>query len=94
MPLFDTKISQEEFFSKYWRRQPYVFKKACANSVSLLQQCTEMSVLLELAGREIVESRMIGLPDYKLSLGPLQLDELPQESMLMIQGLEQYLDEV
>lgn len=94
MPLFDAEITQETFFKQYWRKQPYVFRDVCTDSVSLLQQCTQPSVLLELAGREIVESRIVEPPDYKLRLGPFQLDRLPGGALLMIQGLDQYLDEI
>jgi 50S ribosomal protein L16 3-hydroxylase len=94
MPLFSPEITQEEFFKHYWRQKPYVFRGACANSVSQLKECTQESVLLELAGRELVESRIVSLPDYELSLGPFQLDTIPKNSLLIIQGLDQYLDEI
>ena len=71
-----------------------MFRNACVDSVSVLQQCTQEPALLELATRELVESRMVERPEYKLSLGPFQFDEIPGDALLMVQGLEQHLDEI
>lgn len=87
------KISDTDFFQNYWRKQPYLFRGACLSSLELLVSCTGKHDLLQLASNHLVESRMVST-DYELSLGPFSLETIPENNLLMIQGLEQHLGEI
>ncbi len=87
------QISRSEFFERYWRKKPFLFREACLNSLDELVSRVTEDELLNLASHEIVESRMVS-SDYKLTLGPFDQETVPDGSLLMIQGLEQYLGEI
>lgn len=94
MPLFSDNPSYPTFLREYWRQKPCLFRDACGNSLAKLDQCTATQKLLELARLDSVESRLVSTPAYELRLGPFKLDTIPHDSLLMIQGLEQYFDEI
>lgn len=87
------QISRAKFFRHYWRKKPFLFRKAALDSLDELVSCVTEDELLRLASVEIVESRMVS-SDYKLTLGPFNQATVPDGSLLMIQGLEQHLGEI
>jgi len=86
-------ISETDFFQHYWRKQSYLFRGACSGSLDTLVSCSSEIQLLDLASNDIVESRMVSR-DYELRLGPFDLAAIPENQLLMIQGLEQHLGEI
>ena len=94
MPLFTAKLSHARFLQDYWRQKPCLFRGACNHTLPALLECTSEKQLLKLAGQDLVESRLVTAPHYQLRLGPFQFNAIPEDSLLMIQGLEQHWEEV
>ena len=91
----NASVSWEEFISSYWRKKPVHVSAASIEEHVNSQLADSLTTqnLLQLCQNELIESRLIDLKDgeYNLQFGPFELVELPQDSMLMVQGLESHL---
>ena len=70
-----------------WRRQIKLFPEA----INCAEYAIPKRILLELAGNNLVESRLVN-SNYEVKFGPLTLDGLAEQSMLMLQSLECHID--
>lgn len=92
MPIFTNKITESEFFRDYWRKKPCFLPTAC--NINELIACSDKASLLLLTNNELIETRLVSSPTYEMHLGPFQLNAIPKNSLLMIQGLDQHLSEL
>jgi 50S ribosomal protein L16 3-hydroxylase len=79
-------VHTDSFVDNYWRKKPCLLRQLVSPPPVLA-----IAELLSLTDQDVVESRFID-DSYQLHLGPLHLKALPDNGMVMINGLDQHLD--
>lgn len=87
-------MSVDEFMRHHWQRKPLLIRNAIPGFQPLLSR----DALIELAGQDDVESRLVSLRGRRWSLqhGPFERDQLPARTRrawsLLVQGVDTQLD--
>lgn len=88
--LFNSKLTKEEFFKKYWNKKPYHFKNAVPNAIDL----GEFSDFLEMAQDPEFETRIVyetgGDYPWQAIKGPLKKSQFKKNALwtVMCHNLE------
>jgi len=83
-------LTPAQFMKRYWHKKPLLVRQAIPG----FKPCVDRAVLVELAGREDVESRLIvhGDKGWKMKHGPLARRSLPPFSQkkwtFLVQGVD------
>ncbi len=89
-----SKINHRDFKDKFWRKQPVQL----AHNLQLPEIERDLSKerIFSLCAEELVESRLIETKDdnYILELGPLDIQRLPDQSILILQSLDSHIGSV
>ncbi len=92
MTSYFHQLQKASFFEQCWHKKPHFSASAC--DIAHLASSITPQKLLTLARNELVESRLLDLDHYDLAFGPFNLEAVPENSLLMIQGLDQHSEEI